>query len=271
MSVLPVLTRLHGYALRSVAVLAVAALGAACTTTPTEITLDGVMLEGGGLAPAQAAGLVQVVRGAETIGNRTRMVLRPGDQIITGPTAYAVIRYPSGTELFMRPNSRGRVGSFSELVGEVFAKIRGAFAVQSDFVRAGAEGTAYLVRAQPSGETTVVVFDGQVNLSSLNNAWAPVRLPAGEMAMTRPRAPPARMAAPADELLRTRGWVERLEKGVPAQRQYSVGKTASALAIGGLIAIIIGRQADRDEPPKPHEAPPRGRSYPGERVPASPR
>lgn len=147
------------------------------------------------------------------------MALRSGDQVITGPSAYAVIRYPSGSEVFMRPNTRGRIGSFSEVVGEVFAKIRGAFAVQSGFVRAGADGTAYLVRAQPSGEATVIVFDGQVTMSSLTGAWAPFRLPSGEMADTRPRAAPRRMAATAEELARARGWVDWLEQGVK-QRGY---------------------------------------------------
>lgn len=239
--------------LRLALVVLAAAFAAACATPQTAVTLDGVVIEGGGLATADARGLVRVVRGGTVIDNRTRMTLQGGDEVITGPSAYAVIRYPSGTEVFMRPNTRGRVGSFTEVIGEVFAKIRGVFAVQSTLVRAGADGTAYLVRAQPSGEATVIVFDGQVNMSSLTGAWPPYRLPMGMATVTRPQAPPRQMAASQEELLRARGWVERLETLVPEQRPISEGKTAAALAIGGLIAIIIGNRAD-DEGDHPRGA-----------------
>mgnify|MGYP003576305788 FL=1 len=233
--------------LRLVLIVASAVLAAACATKPTAVTLDGVVVEGGGLAGAEERGLVRVVRGSTVIDNRTRMTLQSGDEVITGPSAYAVIRYPSGTEVFMRPNTRGRIGSFTDVVGEVFAKIRGVFAVQSTLVRAGADGTAYLVRVQPSGEATVIVFDGQVNMSSLTGAWAPYRLPTGMVTMTRPQAQPRQMAASQEELLRARGWVERLETLVPEQHAISKGKTAAALAIGGLIAIIIGNRSDDDD------------------------
>src|SRR2546423_1178115 len=96
---------------------------------------------------------------------RSRMAMQPGDEVETGPSAYALIRYPSGSEVFMRPRTRGRVGSFVDMVGEIFAKVRGAFAVQTTFVKAGAEGTAFSVRGTPAGDYELVVFDGTVRLS----------------------------------------------------------------------------------------------------------
>jgi hypothetical protein len=126
----------------------------------------------------------------------------------------------------------------------VFAKIRGAFAIQTTFVRAGAEGTAYSVHSLPNGEYAVVVFDGTVRLSSLTGAWAPVALGAGSMGAGRPQVPPRPMAAPPEELARTRAWVERLEQLVPAPRASS--GVGPALAVAGLVAIIAASQSGSD-------------------------
>ncbi len=46
----------------------------------------------------------------------------------------------------MRPRSSGRIVSFFLDFGEIFTRIRGLFEVETTFVRAGAQGTAYLVR-----------------------------------------------------------------------------------------------------------------------------
>ena len=60
----------------------------------------------------------------------------------------------------MRPNSGGRIGSLTEFVGEVFVKVKGFFSVDTTFVKAGARGTAYLVRTHAGGTTSVVVVEG---------------------------------------------------------------------------------------------------------------
>ena len=230
---------------------------AGCAGAPVRhdaITLDGVVVDGQRLARADESGLVRINRNGSWIEGRAATVLEPGDQVSTGPTAYALIRYPSGTELFMRPNSSGRIGSFIDLVGEVFAKIRGVFEVQTTFVKAGAEGTAYSVRSTGAGDYSVVVYDGTVRLSSLTGAWPSVALARGTMTAGRPHVPPRPMAAPADELAQTRAWVERMETLVPPRAKTS--SVGPALAIAALVAVIAAGSGDDDALPAPGAAAP---------------
>ncbi|CAG1014153.1 hypothetical protein BURC_00615 [Burkholderiaceae bacterium] len=210
---------------------------------PRAITLDGIVVDGR-VARADETGLVRINRDGAWIEARVPTVLQPGDWVMTGPNAQALIRYPSGSEVYMRAGTRGRVGSFSELVGEVFVKIRGLFAVQTTFVKAGAEGTAYSVRATQAGDYAVVVFDGTVRLSSLADAWPALTLPAGTMGAGRPQAPPQARPAPPEELAHTRAWVEPMERLLPAPRSSSLGP---ALAVAALVAIVAASASGSDD------------------------
>lgn len=213
-------------------------------SAPRETTLAGVVVDGR-LARPDEAGHVQVNRNGSWIEARANTVLQDGDWISTGPNAHALIRFPSGSQLYLRPNTRGRIGSFSEMVGEVFAKIRGAFAVQTTFVKAGAEGTEYSVRASQSGEYAVAVYEGKVRLSSLANAWPPVLLDTGSMAAGRPQVPPRPGPTSPMEAARTRAWVEMVDRVVPpAPKTSSVGP---ALAILGAAAVIAIAASDKDD------------------------
>jgi len=239
----------------------VAMLVSGCANAPSrprEITLAGIVIDGERLARPDEAGFVQVNRNGTWIETRASMALREGDWITTGPTAYALIRYPSGSEIYMRPNTRGRIGSFSEMVGEVFAKIRGAFAVQTTFVKAGAEGTAYSVRATQAGEYAVVVLDGTVRLSSLNNSWPSLALGAGTMAAGRPQVPPRPATVSAAEAARSHAWVERMETLLPPPSHASASDAGKILAVAGLIAIIAASQSGSDELSAPVDLAPLG-------------
>jgi ferric-dicitrate binding protein FerR (iron transport regulator) len=164
-------------------------LGGCATTAPTTIRLDAVVIDDNRAAEAGELALVTVQRGAARLPTEPGMTLEKGDRVTTGPGATAVIRWPSGSVAHLHPNSRARIGSLFELVGEVFVRVRGRFVLETEFVIVGAEGTSYLVRAVPSGEAEVLVLDGRVTVSSLLRAWAPVRLAPGEKTVTEDRAP----------------------------------------------------------------------------------
>ena len=226
-------------------------LSGCVTKPPATVRLDGIVVDGQRLARPTETGLVRVMRSGSVIEARVGMELLPGDRVETGPTADIVIRYPSGSEVFMRPNSSGRIGSFTQLIGEVFVKVKGLFAVETAFVKAGARGTAYLVRAGSRGEATVIVFDGTVEVESPTSAWTSVAMGAGSRAVAHPRAPQP-VPASADELRITREWVERIEKLVPAQTGVSGTGVTVGLAIGALVgAILLGR--DRDKKSRPSD------------------
>lgn len=218
---------------------------------PTSVMLAGIVVDGARAAAPGETGLVSVWREGRLIEGQPGLALRVGDRVETGPRADAVIAYPSGSRLYLRPSSGGRIGSFSEAVGEMFARIKGLFAVETAFVRAGARGTEFLVRTGPAGETTVVVFEGRVACESITGAWSPVELGAGAMLIAEARAlrPPRPFRAGEAELNRSREWVERLDRLVPPQ-QRSAAADGSAVLFGAVAAaaaaaILLGRDGDR--------------------------
>lgn len=224
--------------------------GCATPTARQQIQLDGVVVDGQRLARPDETGLLRVYRAGQWIEGRAPMVLQAGDQVVTGPNASAVIRYPSGSELFLRANTRGRIGSFTDFVGEVFARIRGVFAVETTFVKAGAEGTAYTVRSQTGGDYALVVYEGRVRLSSLSGAWPPVAVDAGRMSAGRPQVPPHVAVATPQELQRMHDWVDPIERLAPAPKATSYNLGAAAIAAAAVIGVIAAsRDSDRDTPP----------------------
>src|SRR5436853_156511 len=93
---------------------------------PAEVArLDGIVVDGTRLAGAREGGWVVVVRDGVRQDAHAGMSLHVGDRVETGPRADAVLRYPSGTEVIMRPLSGGSIGSLSDVIGEVFVKVRG--------------------------------------------------------------------------------------------------------------------------------------------------
>ncbi len=220
--------------------------------------LDGIVVDGTRRAGDREPGLAIVIRTGVREEAYAGMTLQPGDRIDTGPRADAVLRYTSGTEVVLRPNSGGRIGSLSDFVGEVFVKVKGFFSVDTTFVKAGARGTAYLVRTHAGGATSVVVIEGIVDVGSTTGAWPTVPLSAGTMALAHPRAPQP-MPANVDDLARTRDWVERVERLVP---QPSGVSRSALIAIGFAAAHRGGDPAepqqglvDRGDPPATSSTP----------------
>lgn len=227
--------------------LLVPTLNGCVTPTPREIRLAGIVVDERRRASPDEAGLVRVVRGGQAIEGRVGMVLFPGDQIQVGPRAHAAIHYPNGSELLLRPGSSGRLGSWLKDFGEAFVRVRGFFAVQTDFVRAAAEGTAFAVRKASGGETVVTVFEGRVRCESVGGAWPAVRLGAGEMAVAHPR-PAQVQVAPASELEPIKAWVEVVERLIPPPGSAASGATAAAaVGVGALLVAILASRGGRDD------------------------
>ena len=212
--------------------------------------LDGFVVDGTRRAGEREPGLAIVTRYGVREEAYAGMTLQPGDRIDTGPRADAVLRYASGTELVLRPNSGGRIGSLTDFVGEVFVKVKGFFSVDTTFVKAGARGTAYLVRTHAGGATSVVVVEGIVDVGSTTGAWQTVPLSAGTMALAHPRGPQP-MPADVDDLARTRDWVERVERLVPPPGGVSRSALIAigfAAAIAAAVLLSRNKGSDRGDP-----------------------
>ena len=213
---------------------------------PAVARLDGIVVDGSRAAQAGEVGLVVVTRDGVRQEGTPGLELRLGDRVDTGPRAHAVIRYRSGAEVLLRPSSGGIIGSLSDFIGEVFVKVRGVFSVETTFVKAGARGTAYLVRTYAGGTAGITVVEGVVEVGSTTGAWPSMAIGAGTTTLAHPR-PPQPMAASLEELARTRDWVERVEQLVPPPRGVSTGAVVGAIAIGAVIAgILASREHDRD-------------------------
>jgi hypothetical protein len=230
--------------------------------------LDGIVADGSRAVQGREAGWVIVTRDGYRQDGYAGFELRRGDFVETGPRAHAVIRYPSGTEVLMRPSSGGRVGSLTDFFGEAFVKVKGLFSVDTTFVKAGARGTAYLVRTYAGGTTGVTVVEGTVEVGSTTGAWPSVILGAGTTTLAHPRAPQPTPAS-LEELARTRDWVERVEQLVPPTRGVSTGVVVGAVAIAALIAAMAA-SSSHDRPPPPPE-PRRDSPPPPPRPPDAPR
>ena len=208
------------------------------TASPPVIRLDGIVVDAQRRVAEGEAGWVRVVRDGAAIDGHAGMELFTGDRVETGPRAEAVIRFPSGSEVLMRPNSGGRIGSFTDIVGEVFIKVKGIFSADTTFVKAGARGTQYLVHESPGGTTYVVVFEGSVLIESTRGSWAPVTMQPGDATFAYPQAPQPHRAS-AEELRRTQDWVERLERTVPPQTTVSTTGVLVGVGIAAAVAAIL--------------------------------
>jgi len=224
--------------------------------------LEGIVVDGNRAVQGREGGWMWVSRDGYRHDADPGFELRAGDFVETGPRAHAVIRYPSGTEVLLRPNSGGRIGSLTDFFGEVFVKVRGVFSVDTTFVKAGAQGTAYLVRTYAGGTTGVTVVEGAVEVGSTTGAWPSLTIGAGTTTLAYPR-PPQPMAASVEDLARTRDWVGRVEQLVPPPRGGpSTGAVVvGAVAIAALIAAMAAssnRDHERDrsrETPQPPSTP----------------
>jgi len=212
--------------------------GCATPGSPDQVVLAGAVINGDHRAEGPEWAQVGVWRGKQQLPARAGLVLQKGDWISTGPGTEVVVRFPNGSELFMAPSSGGRIGSLTEAIGEFFVKVRGFFNIDTEFVRAGARGTAYGVRAGPDGQATVWVVRGQVEVASLTGAWAPVGLGPGMATKAYPMAPTPYAATP-EQMQRSEAWERRMERLVPAQTAGLSATEAGVLALGALAVGIL--------------------------------
>ncbi len=207
-------------------------LAAGCSTT-----LDGVFPDGRRLAeaPVEWAG-VTIQRGEKRIASEKYLPLEKGDLIQTDSRTYALIRFASGTEAYLAPNSRARIGSLDEFFGEVLAKVRGAFEVKTQYITAAAKGTVFLVRSTGEGVAEVIALEGVISLSSTAGRWPSIDLRAGEKATVVRDQAPTQISASKAELEEIEHRYEPIEKAAPISKGTAVG---TGIAIGAVVGTVI--------------------------------
>jgi hypothetical protein len=182
------------------------------------VMLDGVVKRDR-LASASEIQSVEIVRQGRPITASDNLALEPGDRIRTDSESTAIIRYASGTVVYVRPNSVVRIGSIFVEIGEIFVRVRGFFEVDTEFVTAAAEGTEYVVRVKPGNDVDVVVLEDKVACLSKTKRWPRLVLTAGEKARFDKESPPVHASATQSELDEIRRWVAEIEGAAAPARE----------------------------------------------------
>jgi hypothetical protein len=102
------------------------------------------------------------------------MPLLLGDVVETDTANFALIEFTNGDGVYMKPDTRVRLGSIFVFFGEIFNRIvsGSGFRAESDVVEAGVEETEFLVRVDKATHaTTVTVSRGVVRCTSRAGTW----------------------------------------------------------------------------------------------------
>ena len=224
---------------------------AGCATTLSGIIKDGKSVD---------AGEAEVAVNQKRVTGRLPVALDKGDEVATDSGSTAIIRFASGDEVFLRPNSTIRISSIEcSKACELFVKIKSAvrdakdtFRVSTEYVTAGAAGTAFYLKYEPGRDTTVITTEGRVSLRPKAGKWESVVLEAGQRGVVNDISPPQVGKATKPELENLKKWVEEAERLAPkwglTTGQILGTAAAAAAAIGAIILVSDDDDDDDDKP-----------------------
>jgi hypothetical protein len=115
-----------------------------------------------------------VSRGGRPVPYAHGMPLSLGDEVETDSANFALIEFTNGDGVYMKPETRVRLGSIFVFFGEIFNKIvsGSGFRAESDVVEAGVEETEFLVHVDKvTHVTTVTVSRGVVRCTPRTGTW----------------------------------------------------------------------------------------------------
>lgn len=158
---------------------------------------------------AESVVSIEVIRAD---GERRELAPGPEQRVATDARSVAVIRYYDGSVVYVAPGSVVRVGSIFVEFGEIFARARGLFRVDTQFVTAAVEGTEYSVRVRPRNDVTVVVLQGGVRCISKKIQWPEFVLSAGEIAFFEAQEFPRADRASDSEIASLKRRLAQLER-----------------------------------------------------------
>lgn len=164
------------------------------------------------LANAEEWRQIRVMRRGVRVSATPNMQLLIGDRIRTGPKYAVTLRFPNGSELYLKPDSLIRIGSVFAFFGEMFVRVRGAFQVDTEFVTAGAEGTEWVMRVSEDGDIECTILEGRVRMVSKQNYWAPLSVPPNQRYVTHGLKDAEMKPASSKELDAMKQWIEQMDR-----------------------------------------------------------
>jgi beta-lactam-binding protein with PASTA domain len=163
----------------------------------------------------EGLGGVEIIRQGEFLTIEPKMNLKVEDEVKTDSTSIAVLKLGK-TEVFLKPNSHIKLINPTHkifvFIGEVFARVKDAFRVETVHVAAGTMGTEFLVTARENDAVSVVVLCGAVKLESMTQAWRPVILRKSQGGTVFGQEPPETRKVDRKEYNGIIQWVNRVEK-----------------------------------------------------------
>jgi hypothetical protein len=164
------------------------------------------------IANAQEFQGVRVLRGDRRLDTTPNMRLNLGDEIWTGPDSSVAIRFPNGSQLYLRSNSHVQIGSAFAFVGELFVRVKGAFQVDTEFVTAGAEGTEWVMLVSSNGDTRSIVLEGRVRMVSSKQLWQPMTVGANSQILTVGARKMEMIPASPSDINDIKRWVSQIDR-----------------------------------------------------------
>lgn len=173
----------HPHLRPSLVALSLALVLQACTPLAT---LDTVVTRDRKVGAGQSIE-VNIVRDGGAVDSEQEMELQVGDDLTTGPSSFAFVRFEGGTELVLLPSTDLVVGKGRIEVdgGALLGKVRGAFRVDTPHGWAEVVGTEVLVEI--GGDSTVVtVLEGLVGVGWTGGPEQPVLVERGQRVVLTP-------------------------------------------------------------------------------------
>ncbi len=234
------------------------------------------VVAGNHLATASELAGLKVTRGGETLTTAPGMVLKKGDHIVTDGTTEAVILFGDTYALTLGPDTDMSILNPSiflnfgkavvEKLRETAEALRDKFRVETEYVRAGVQGTEFAISVDRNHVVELTVLRGAVVLESKTSSWAPQTFEANDAAVVRAQAPPSRgkRLRPQD-LDAVFAWARRVETlAFPGQVPAVVGQTLEQarklLSGAGLHVGSVRRVAGKPEGTVLAQRPEAGRS-----------
>ena len=165
---------------------------------------------------------IRIIRAGVRLDVTPNMILETGDAIRIGPDVAAAIRFPNGSQLYVRSNSHIRIGSIFAFFGELFVRAKGAFQVDTEFVTAGVEGTEWVMRVSPNGDTRCIVMEGRVRMASNEQRWRPMSVEANNQMTTYGAEYQQVASTPPEEIRQIKRWVGQMDRIIQEYRPQPI-------------------------------------------------
>jgi len=170
---------------------------------------------------------IRVIRAGVRLDVTPNMTLETGDTVRIGPDVAAAIRFPNGSQLYVRSNSHIRIGSVFAFVGELFVRVKGAFQVDTEFVTAGAEGTEWVMRVSPNGDTRCIVLDGYARMASNTQRWRPISVGVNNQMVTYGAEHQQVTSASPEDIRQIKRWVRQIDRIIQESRPQAIDENRS--------------------------------------------